>query len=93
MLVIGSKMLLLLVGTDSQMLLDMQMLNTPAAHPQINLPIIRVGIVRTRVMKVPTIIAAFIARIAFLLPKATTLPPNKLPTKSPTMLELETKVV
>ena len=93
MFVIGSKMLLLVAGTDSQMLFDMQILNTPAAHPQINLPIIMVGIVKIRVIKVPMMIAAFITRIDFLRPNATTLPPTKLPTNRPTILEFENKVV
>ena len=92
-LVIGSNMLLLLAGTVSQILLDMQILNTPAAHPQMNLPIIIVGIVRIKVIRVPTMINAFIIRIAFLRPRATILPPIKLPIKSPTMLEFDTRVV
>ena len=91
--VIGSKILLLLAGMVSQMLLDMQILNTPAAHPQMNLPIMIVGIVRIKVISVPTIIAAFIIRIAFLRPKATIFPPNKLPIKSPTILEFDIRVV
>lgn len=41
----------------------------------------------------PIIIAAFIARIAFLRPKETILPPKKLPIKRPTMLEFDTSVV
>jgi hypothetical protein len=93
MFVIGSKMLLLLAGTVSQMLFDMQMLNTPAAHPQMNLPIIIVGIVLIKVMEVPKIIAAFIAKIALLRPIATILPPTKLPMNRPTILEFEKSVV
>jgi len=68
MFVIGSKMLNLDAGIVSKMLLNIMILNTPEAHPQINRPIIIVGTVKIRVIAVPIIIAAFIKYIDFLLP-------------------------
>lgn len=61
----------------------MQRVKTPDAHPHINLPIMSVGMARIKVIRVPTIITAFMTRIALLRPKAKTLPPKTLPIASP----------
>ena len=62
------KMLLLLGGIVSHMPFAIHILKTPAAKPPINLPIIRVGTERIKVISVPIMTAPFIANIAFLRP-------------------------
>lgn len=91
--VMGSNKLLNLYGEVSYILLDVQMLKTPAANPQRNLPIRRVGIVKINEIPVPMKMIAFIAKIALLRPNFTILPPKRLPMNSPTILEFEMRVM